>query len=927
MTWNIPLFDATGKIKDARVGSVYAFYAPTKWVTAAAGGSGVGTEGDPWTLAQAMANAVAGDIVQVGPGTYTGSNTDDNFDPSWRAANSGSPGKPIIFFARYPAVRYVSNRSQLSNGVTTDRGGCPTFGCGTGDDYIYWDGFYVDENTSNYKEDMGPAVLNGCTGSELRRCLIKGDVAAGEGGSDNHCSFRMEASDGVAIRDCEAYDNYSGLNAYNGSCVVIYTTYNFVVENNHFYNSDGGVFLKGDSAVQAIHTATVRNNYIHDVARGITPQHVAATAGPGVDGTYGARIYQNIVEDCEYGIIPRGDTRAWDPSDCVIANNLIIGSTWGLYTKPGTHDAMIHRNNLIIDCTFAQQAEDVTAWPSGIDSDYNMYSGFTTFGRLNYTNYTLATWVSTFGDETNSVDDDPEFVNKATGNYKLDTGSPALGAGTDYLSLLGGDVGAAVNYGPYVLADQSDEIGVRTDPSYPVPSYIPNKFVAPWADVTNATSDEDVVNGTTYANANSEGTPCTLAEAAANCAAGDQIQVAPGVYTSAQGTSGAWEGAFGTNNPGSSGSEIVFFAKFPAADNVGNEAYWSEMQSTGSPASCWSFADDSSPNEYVIIDGFYFDQAVQLPVASKGTVVMNGADYCQMRRCVVDHPIESRSGDNFDSVWVQGSVGCVVSDNLFRGGRGGTDPGNVCCIKTYATTDLIVEYNTFDDVACPLWFKGPTTGPGNHGTIRFNRINDVHRGMSFLYMEEARDTNIYQNLFTGISQQNAIQIRDEAASTNDLNFYNNTLVVECDLDSEDIWGIISFRLGGTNITGIEIYNNIIIADTGSTEPLVQLYQHSTFSAFFDQFDYNLYYDVPTSPEWGFDAGYDTTFANWQTTANAELTGAEANSLYENPTFDDTFDYKLTAGAQNALTASDIGGPVGCWITGNEDIGIRANPSY
>ena len=39
------------------------------------------------------------------------------------------------------------------------------------------------------------------------------------------------------------------------------------------------------------------------------------------------------------------------------------------------------------------------------------------------------------------------------------------------------------------------------------------------------------------------------------------------------------------------------------------------------------------------------------------------------------------------------------------------------------------------------------------------------------------------------------------------------------------------------------------------------------------------------------------------------------------------DYRLANHGQAALTASSSGGPVGCYITGNEEIGLRASPGF
>lgn len=61
-----------------------------RYVTSGAGGAGNGTQGSPWTLTQALANAVAGDRVNIQAGTYTRGSADT-------ATNGGTITSPIIY--------------------------------------------------------------------------------------------------------------------------------------------------------------------------------------------------------------------------------------------------------------------------------------------------------------------------------------------------------------------------------------------------------------------------------------------------------------------------------------------------------------------------------------------------------------------------------------------------------------------------------------------------------------------------------------------------------------------------------------------------------------------------------------------------------------------------------------------------------------
>ena len=98
----------------------YYGFTPNKYATADASGGGVGSAGDPWTLAEAMTSAVAGDIVGIAPGVYVGISTDTRYLSAFRPSNSGTSGNPIRFVAQWAASAHTSNLTDIRCGNTNN---------------------------------------------------------------------------------------------------------------------------------------------------------------------------------------------------------------------------------------------------------------------------------------------------------------------------------------------------------------------------------------------------------------------------------------------------------------------------------------------------------------------------------------------------------------------------------------------------------------------------------------------------------------------------------------------------------------------------------------------------------------------------------------------------------------------------------------
>jgi len=162
-------------------------------------------------------------------------------------------------------------------------------------------------------------------------------------------------------------------------------------------------------------------------------------------------------------------------------------------------------------------------------------------------------------------------------------------------------------------------------------SYVATHYVAPFAEVTGATSDYDVQNSLVFSNATSSGSPCTLACAMANATAGHQVQCAPGVIIgSTSGPGHRYLSDFMPTNSGILGDPIVFFAQYPAVANHGSTELYTEMRKQNAEGSTMG----AGGSDYIVFDGFYFDENFNLPANDGGTLILgSGSTGIEARRC------------------------------------------------------------------------------------------------------------------------------------------------------------------------------------------------------------------------------------------------------------------------------------------------------
>jgi len=401
--------------------------------------------------------AQAGDVVIVRAGVYsTNQGTGERYEPIYNTVNSGRPGSPITIRAE-GAVTLRSN---------TNTGGEPILGS-LERSYIVWDGFIIDEANVNTTPDTGPTGVWGADNITLQNLTIRGISAPW---SDNHNSIRIELSSNVLIRNNRLSGNRGANNQFNGSAIMLYDTHDVTIEHNEIFDSEGGIFIKSSLHSPPHYNIIIRYNLLYDLHVGITHAEVSDSAG-----TFGARTYQNIVRDCFFGIVVRGYTNS-TPANVDIVNNTIYGNQHGLFLMPSTngYEDIVVKNNIVANNGTSIQGEDISD-VSQLQFSHNLYSRGGTLARIQYNNYSLAGWQTTFAqDRTGSFQGDPAFMGPNSGDFRLGNNSPARNAGVDVLNLLGQGVTANITMGAYVTGSENigltDELAVATftRPSPPV---------------------------------------------------------------------------------------------------------------------------------------------------------------------------------------------------------------------------------------------------------------------------------------------------------------------------------------------------------------------------------------------------------------------------------------------------------------------------
>ena len=572
-----------------------------------------------------------------------------------------------------------------------------------------------------------------------------------------------------------------------------------------------------------------------------------------------------------------------------------------VYKPPVAGDHTPPSIPLDVAATATSSSEITVTWSASTDP---VIQGDTTSGLSGYKVYRGGTLVATLGNVL---------------TYS-DTG---LSASTAY----------SYTVSAYDVAGNESEVSVADSATteQAAGSYVATHFVAPYASVTDVNGNPaandyanlEVTAPGSWARALNSNTPTTLGTAMANAVAGNKVRCEPGVYTGLD-YGDRWIGSFQNANSGTAGNPIIFYARYPAATNYGQSSLYTELRRTVT-----NYTTDASPalqflegSQYVVYDGFYANENHVIPGAVSGIFGMHVTTGCEYRRIAVDRrTFQYPQGGNYGIFFLQTTTDGRVTD-CYLAGDVGYNNWNDANFEIYGCEGLIIEHCTWDSPRYALYLKARTYGPNNEQTptVRYckflNCLNGpVHKDHGLMPFHNnliiARETGLYEN-------------------TNDLtslaltNAYNNTIVMYG--TSAPTSGPGGIRIANATYDGSTYRDNIVYLRAGAHAniPLVSRAASAYTSTSEFTMDYNHYYDANGTPTWTNEGSTQPSLTLWR-----EATGKDMNSTEGNPLFvnEGTGDYRLQAGSPASAGVGGRTTTAGCYITGTEEIGVRANPSY
>jgi hypothetical protein len=294
--------------------------------------TGSGSLGSPWTLSQALAKSLPGDVIYLRDKSTTG-----QLAPYTGRAIAKANGTDAqrIFLKNYPGENPTLNGAQI-----TLRGEGQYLGLLHLQNVSNWDieGLELTNyTTTNTNSAVGIAILGVCKNITIRKCKVnhiratlRGSNPGNANGIGVYGTSGRTATTNIAIEGCEISDLITGLSesvVFNGNV----DGFRFV--NNKVHDCDNiGVDVIGYERVapandQARNGVILHNEIAYiDSRRNPSYRGVGAAAGIYVDGGKSVLIEGNRVCFCNFGVEVASEWKGRFSSDVKVRNNWVWNS-------------------------------------------------------------------------------------------------------------------------------------------------------------------------------------------------------------------------------------------------------------------------------------------------------------------------------------------------------------------------------------------------------------------------------------------------------------------------------------------------------------------------------------------------------------------------------------------------------------------------
>lgn len=368
--------------------------------------SNSGTSTQPLrTLSAGVAAAIAGDNVIVRPGRYTDSGA--TYYSGFNPARSGTSSAPITIRSEpaLGAVLVAKDTGSVALGIFQRQ-------------YIVVDGFKAE----------GMLKIHESQNITIQNCDV---IYGSTEGSDTSLNWGMalHSSRYSTLRNNWVHNmRSSGNSSHNTAAIMVgFGSSDNLIENNEADAGNGVVF----SAFGQKGGDLFRNTWRRNLARNAQAGFLGMGSTTGGLYSQDNVFYQNIIVNSLDAFRLNHNSQRF-----LIYQNTAYNVNRFLYSAiPAQNIGTRVWNNIVYQSDVAYVREDTTSsdWSAFLaEADYNNFYRVTTMATWNWdrSSYgSLSSWSSNAGFDRNSITTDPQFVDAAQGNFKLQAGSPAKGAG------------------------------------------------------------------------------------------------------------------------------------------------------------------------------------------------------------------------------------------------------------------------------------------------------------------------------------------------------------------------------------------------------------------------------------------------------------------------------------------------------------------